>query len=291
MMEAPSAPTDLSRFLSSARPAVQSILEDLLPDESVAPSIIHQAMRYSTLGGGKQIRPCLCLAGYLARLDDWTPVLPVAAAIEMIHSYSLIHDDLPAMDDDDERRGRPSCHKKFGEAIAILAGDALLTLAFETLARTDTFPPDRMLQVISVLAGVAGTRDGMIAGQVLDIQAEGKTVAYPELESIHRSKTGALIGGAVWIGAYLAELSDIELARMSKYGEAFGLAFQILDDIDEEIEATGRDRGKATYPSIYGIDRSRTMARDLLGNARRAVAPLGERSRILVEFCDLLENR
>jgi geranylgeranyl diphosphate synthase type II len=290
-MEASSAPTDLSTFLSSVRPAVQSALDDLLPDESTAPSVIHQAMRYSTLDGGKRIRPCLCIAGYLARQDNWTPVLPVAAAIELIHSYSLIHDDLPAMDDDDERRGRPSCHRKFGEAIAILAGDALLTLAFEALARTDAFPPDRMLQVISVLAGVAGTREGMIAGQVLDIQAEGKTVASAEIESIHRSKTGALIGGSVWAGAYLAELSEIELARVSKYGEAVGLAFQILDDIDEEVEGTGRDRGKATYPSIYGVDQSRTLARELLWSARHAVGPLGERSRILVELCDFLENR
>jgi geranylgeranyl diphosphate synthase type II len=291
MMEAPSAPTDLKAFFASVRPAVDSALDNLLPAESVSPPIIHQAMRYSTLGGGKRFRPCLCIAGYLGGSDDWTAILPVAAAIEMIHSYSLIHDDLPAMDDDDERRGRPACHKKFNEAIAILAGDALLSLAFETLGRVDAFPPERMLHVVSVLAGVVGTREGMIAGQVLDIGAEGTKVTPTELELIHRSKTGALIGGSVWIGGYLAEFNEEKLARVSRYGECVGLAFQILDDVDDEMEGAGRDLGKATYPGIHGIEKSRAIARELLRSARQAVAPLGERSRILIELCDFLENR
>ncbi len=248
-------------------------------------------MRYSTLGGGKRIRPCLCIAGYMVGKDDWSPLIPVAASIEMIHAYSLIHDDLPAMDDDDERRGKPSCHVRFNEGIAILAGDALLTLAFETLARVKEFPAERMLRVIASLGRYAGASEGMIAGQVLDIEAEGKAVTPAELEFIHRSKTGALLGGAVWIGAYLGDLGEAELARISRFGECIGLAFQILDDIDDELDGNKRDEGKATYPHVHGFEKSKAVARELLHNARQAVAPFGDRARILAGICDYLEYR
>src|SRR5262249_47632854 len=160
---------------------------------------------------------------------DWKPILPVAAAVEMIHCYSLIHDDLPAMDDDDFRRGKPSCHKQFDEATAILTGDALLTLAFEVLGCQKQFPPDRVLKVISALAAASGSSLGMIAGQVFDLESEGRHVTREQLETIHRSKTAALIGVAVWIGAYLAEVSEADLAGMQKYGARIGLAFQVID--------------------------------------------------------------
>src|SRR5438309_11001031 len=164
--------SELQAFFDRVRPAIDTTLNGVLPPETASPERIHQAMRYSTLDGGKRIRPCLCVAAFAGYRDDWKPILPIASAVEMIHSYSLIHDDLPAMDDDDFRRGRPSCHKQFDEAIAILAGDALLTLSFEALGRSKDFSPDRMLQVISALGRAAGSVGGMIAGQVLDIEAE-----------------------------------------------------------------------------------------------------------------------
>src|SRR2546423_5692082 len=163
--------SDLRAFFDAVRPAVESSLDSLLPAKTTNPSRIHEAMRYSTLGGGKRVRPCLCAATYSVWHDDWRPIIPVASAIEMIHAYSLIHDDLPAMDDDDFRRGKPSCHKQFDEATAILAGDALLTLAFEVMARPRGFPGERMLPAISALASAAGTPGGMVAGQVLDLEA------------------------------------------------------------------------------------------------------------------------
>src|SRR5438128_11444684 len=175
--------SELSAFFDRVRPAVDATLNELLPPESASPERIHQAMRYSTLDGGKRIRPCLCVAAFAAYKDDWKPIFPIASAIEMIHSYSLIHDDLPAMDDDDFRRGRPSCHKQFDEALAILAGDALLTLAFEVLARCNHFPPDRMLRVVSALAAAAGSSGGMIAGQVFDIESEGVPFTAEKLEA------------------------------------------------------------------------------------------------------------
>src|SRR5436190_815864 len=172
--------TELRAFLDRVRPAIEATLAELLPSEKQSPERIHEAMRYSTLDGGKRIRPALCIAGFAAYRDDWSLVLPVAASIEMIHAYSLIHDDLPAMDDDDFRRGKPSCHKQFDEALAILAGDALLTFAFEVLARAKGFDGDRMLLAIAALAAAAGTPGGMVAGQVLDLEAEGKEITSEE---------------------------------------------------------------------------------------------------------------
>src|SRR5207253_436751 len=206
--------SELNAFFDRVRPAIDATLSQLLPSESTSPERIHQAMRYSTLDGGKRIRPSLCVAAFSAYRDDWKPILPIASAVEMIHSYSLIHDDLPAMDDDDLRRGKPSCHKQFDEAIAILAGDALLTFAFEVLGRSKDFPPDRMLQVIVALGRAAGSVGGMIAGQVLDIEAEVTPANAQQLEAIHRSKTGALIGISVWIGAYLGGASGSDLEKV-----------------------------------------------------------------------------
>jgi geranylgeranyl diphosphate synthase type II len=215
----------------------------------------------------------------------------VAAAIEMIHCYSLIHDDLPAMDDDDFRRGKPSCHKQFDEAIAILAGDALLTLAFEVLARPKQFPPDRVLRIISRLATASGTPGGMIAGQVFDLESEGVTVSGERLEAIHRSKTAALIGAAVWIGSFLGEAPEADLVNIQRYCDCIGLAFQVIDDILDATDGNNRDEGKATYPSLYGLEESRSIAHHLMSDARHALEPLGSRARLLLAFCDYLESR
>src|SRR5437870_3093793 len=276
--------TDLTAFFDRVRPAIDSTLSGLLPPGTASPERIHQAMRYSTLNGGKRIRPCLSVAAFAGYKEDWRAVLSVASSIEMIHSYSLIHDDLPAMDDDDFRRGKPSCHKQFGEAIAILAGDALLTLAFEVLSRSKDFPAEHILQVISTLSRAAGTRGGMIAGQVLDIEAEVTPANERQLEAIHRSKTGALIGASVWIGAYLGGAPELELENIGNFCDRIGLAFQVIDDILDATDGSNRDEGKATYPGIHGLEKSRDIAHHFMAEARSALAPFGQRVRLLLEF-------
>jgi geranylgeranyl diphosphate synthase type II len=283
--------TELRAFLDEVRSAIEATLTELLPPQNDRPERIHDAMRYSTMDGGKRIRPALCVAAFTAYKQDWKPVLRVAAAVEMIHCYSLIHDDLPAMDDDDFRRGRPSCHKKFDEAIAILAGDALLTLAFEVLARSRQFPPERMVRVISALASASGSSGGMIAGQVFDLESEGVPVTREQLEAIHRSKTAALISVAVWIGSYLGEAPEADLANIKTYCDRIGLAFQVIDDILDATDGQNRDEGKATYPGLYGLDESRAIAHQLMKEARHAVEPLGARNKLLLAFCDYLEER
>ena len=283
--------SELSAFFDRVRPAIDASLAGLLPSAATPPPRIHQAMRYSTLEGGKRIRPCLCVASYSAYSGGWGPILPVASAIEMIHCYSLIHDDLPAMDDDDFRRGKPSCHKQFDEATAILAGDALLTLAFEVLAAARPFSADRLLRVIAVLSRAAGSVGGMIGGQVLDLEAEGAAVSAEQLDAIHRSKTGALIGASVWIGAYLGGAPDPDLEGIRRYCDRIGLAFQIVDDILDAGEGRDRDQQKATYPELHGLEKSRAIAHDLMREAREALLPVGNRAHLLLEFCDYLENR
>jgi len=282
---------DLSRFLERVRPAIESTLDQLLPPENASPARIHQAMRYSTMDGGKRVRPCLCVAAFAAYQDDWKKVLPVACAIEMIHAYSLIHDDLPAMDDDDFRRGKPSCHKQFDEAIAILAGDGLLTLAFEVLGRTPGFAADRMMRVVSMLGAGSGSASGMVGGQMLDLEAEGTPVTVEQLEAIHRWKTGALIGVSVRIGAYLGGSSDSEFASISLYADRIGLLFQVVDDILDATDGSNRDEGKATYPGIYGLEKSRAIAHEVTQEARNALEPLGSRAGLLQAFSDYLEKR
>jgi geranylgeranyl diphosphate synthase type II len=282
---------ELRAFLDRVQPAIEDALDTLLPAETAPPIQIHKAMRYSTLNGGKRIRPSLCVAAYGIYKSDWSPIVPVASAIEMVHSYSLIHDDLPAMDDDDQRRGKPSCHKEFNEALAILAGDALLTLAFEVLAQAESFPSDHLLQVVRTISRAAGSSTGMIAGQVLDLEAEAIHVSPEQLEAIHRSKTGALIGASVWTGAFLGGAPKEDLRSITGYCDRIGLAFQIVDDILDESNGRDRDQHKATYPEMYGVEKSRAMVRDLMQNARGAISPLGDRARVLIDFCDFLENR
>ena len=282
---------ELSAFFDRVRPAIDATLSELLPPSAASPVRIHEAMRYSTLDGGKRIRPSLCVAAFAVYRDDWKPILPIASALEMIHSYSLIHDDLPAMDDDDMRRGKPSCHKQFDEALAILAGDALLTLAFDVLARAKEFPADRMLHVMAALARAAGSSGGMIAGQVLDIEAEVTPADARQLEAIHRAKTGALIGASVWIGSYLGGASESDMEHIRVFCDRIGLAFQVIDDILDATDGSNRDEGKATYPGIYGLEKSREIAHQLMSEARKALASLGTRAQLLLDFCDYLESR
>jgi geranylgeranyl diphosphate synthase type II len=283
--------TDLSAFLERVRPAIDATLNELLPPENHPPERIHQAMRYSTMNGGKRIRPALCIAAFTSYSPEWTPVLPVAAAIEMVHAYSLIHDDLPAMDDDDYRRGRLSCHKQFNEAIAILAGDALLTLAFEVLSKARDFAPERLLRAVSVLGAAGGSSGGMVAGQVLDLENEGREVTRERVEAIHRSKTGALLGASVWIGSFLGGMPEGELTSVRTFCDRVGLAFQVIDDILDATEDSNRDAGKATFPALYGISGSRLVAEQLMHEARQALEPLGRRAELLLSFCDYLERR
>ena len=295
-----SAGHTLECFLGATRAAVDQALDRILPPADAAPFPIHEAMRYSVFGGGKRLRPVLCIAGYQAFRPDTERVLPVAAAIEMVHTYSLIHDDLPAMDDDDIRRGQESCHRRFGEAIAILAGDALLTLAFTSLAEVDDENSDRLRECARILGKAAGTSGGMIAGQVLDLAAESTDVSPGALETIHRAKTGAMLEASVQLGAHMAGAGEKGISAIRTYGRKVGLAFQIVDDIlDETAPATalgktpGKDReqGKATYPSIHGLDESRRMVESLTTEARAAALELGPGGALLAGLADRLRDR
>ena len=283
----------LERTQGWVEEALSSYLPAVVPDPSAAcPARLALAMRHSVLGGGKRLRPVLCLMAAEACGAGFETALPAACALEMVHSYSLIHDDLPAMDDDDLRRGRPSCHKAFDEATAILAGDALLTLAFEVVAR-EVRPGSAAVRCVRILAEAAGAQ-GMVGGQMADLQAEGRTEARGQpvegtlaaLESIHRRKTGALLRAALRMGAAIAEASEPCAEALDRYGQAVGLAFQIVDDLlDVQGDPTklgkrvGKDSelGKWTYPRFLGIDGSRRRARQLAEEAVAALAPLGPR--------------
>lgn len=291
---------EIPAWFRQVRAEVDRALDHLVPPATTHPTSVHEAMRYSLFAGGKRLRPTLCVSACPRGLGD-AAVVATASAIEMIHTYSLIHDDLPAMDDDDMRRGQPSCHKKFGEATAILAGDALLTLAFETLARLEGVPPEKALTVIALFARAAGSSAGMIAGQVMDIEAEGRggSAGAWEAETIHRLKTGALISASVWSGAFLGGASDDDLTAIAIYGQRIGLAFQIIDDvldITESPETLGktagkdRDHQKVTYPSVHGVEKSRRIAGELSREAQDAVRHLSQ-GPLLVALAQYLENR
>src|SRR6185369_280922 len=260
----------LPDYLAHQQEQVDAALSRWVPAESHDPSVIHRAMRYSLFAGGKRIRPLLAMAAAEAVSDAPSGIESCACALEMIHTYSLIHDDLPALDNDDLRRGRPTCHKVFGDAMAILAGDALLTLAFEVLAKLDC-GAERRVELVRELATASGTVGGMIGGQVNDIEGEGKHPTARLLESIHRAKTGALLRASVRMGAIYAGADAEQLAALSGFGEHVGLAFQIVDDIldvEQSSEALGKTAGKdaaqnkITFPAVYGIERSREMAEE-----------------------------
>jgi geranylgeranyl diphosphate synthase type II len=295
--------SDLAGWISARRPVLEAALDRALPPETAWPGTIHRAVRYSLFAGGKRIRPLLVVAAGEAAGGAIEGVLPFACAVEMIHTYSLVHDDLPAMDDDDLRRGKPTSHKVFGEAVAILAGDALLTRAFHLMADV---PPDadaatvrRRLDATAVLGEACGT-SGLIGGQVLDLESEGRAVDAPTLERLHRAKTGALLSACVRGGAILAGAGASDLARLDAYGSAIGLAFQVVDDVldgtaDEAAlgKTAGKDEaaGKATYVSVHGLDGARRIASGLLAEARAAVEPLGDRGRILAGLADMIVGR
>ncbi len=293
---------DLKAYLAERRGLVNRALDGYLPAVRGPAFRVTEAMRYSLFAGGKRLRPILCLAGAEAVGGDPGEVLPVACALEMIHTYSLIHDDLPAMDDDDLRRGKPTCHKQFDEATAILAGDGLLTLAFQVLGEAALQYEGReaaLLEVVRLLADAAGYR-GMVGGQMLDLLAEGRQVTLPELETIHRLKTGALLTAAVRSGALLGGASRGEVTLLTGYGEKFGLVFQITDDLlDVEGEAaemgkaTGMDaqRQKATYPALVGVEGARQWARRLVEQAVADLEPLGGPAAPLQELARYLLSR
>jgi geranylgeranyl diphosphate synthase type II len=262
---------DISQYLEQKRRDVDRFLDQVIPTEKIEPTTLHEAMRYSLFAGGKRVRPILALAAAEAVGDPPPSVLAVASSLELIHTYSLIHDDLPAMDNDDYRRGKPTNHKVYGEAIAILAGDALLTLAFEVCSRTDLMDrlePQRQVQILYELA-VGSGHLGMVGGQVLDIQAENKDIDLAALQRIHAHKTGMLIRGAVRMGAIASSASADQLQQLTGFAEDIGLAFQIADDVlnvtgtREQLgknAMTDAQRGKKTYPIFYGVDGARTLA-------------------------------
>jgi geranylgeranyl diphosphate synthase, type II len=289
----------LPNFFEEDRLAVDGQLDRLIPGESVRPPTIHEAMRYSVFAGGKRIRPMLCLETARIFEKDVSAALYPGCAIEFIHTYSLIHDDLPALDNDDLRRGKPTCHKKFGEATAILAGDALLTLAFETLACTPV-APERRVAMVGEIAGAAGTVNGMVGGQVADLEAEGKQVAPEMLEYIHRSKTAALIRASVTSGALCTGGSNDDVARLRRFGETIGWAFQVTDDIldvEESSAALGKTAGKdiaqqkATYPAVFGLERSHQIAKELATTAIGELKVFGARAEKLRSIAEFLVLR
>lgn len=289
----------LPPFFEEGRIAVDAALDRLLPAETTEPPSIHTAMRYSVFAGGKRIRPLLCLEAARIFSADVTPALHPACAVECIHTYSLIHDDLPALDNDDLRRGKPTCHKQFGEALAILAGDALLTLAFEIIGATPA-AADRRVAILAEVATAAGTVRGMVGGQVADLEAERKTVSPEMLEYIHRSKTAALIRAAVTSGALCAGASTDDVARLRRFGENIGWAFQVTDDIldvEESSAALGKTAGKdiaqekATYPAVYGLPKSHHIANELASKAIAELAPFGERAAPLRQIAEFLVLR
>ncbi|WP_020676052.1 polyprenyl synthetase family protein [Geopsychrobacter electrodiphilus] len=292
----------LDVYLKHRLQLVESALDVFVPKTETLPGSLHDSMRYSLFAGGKRIRPVLMSAACEAVGGQGEDVLPAAAAIEMIHSYSLIHDDLPAMDDDDLRRGKPTNHKVYGEAIAILAGDGLLTEAFILLSNPQVLQnvtaPAR-LEIIHQLSRAAGSL-GMVGGQVVDMESEGQRIDLPTLEYIHTHKTGALILAAIEIGAIIGGADTTQRFALHRYGEAAGLAFQVADDIldiiaDQSLlgKNVGSDeaRGKATYPAILGLEGARQRARDLRDMALAALDPFGEEARPLREIAAYIINR
>jgi geranylgeranyl diphosphate synthase, type II len=295
-----SMPTDVKSLIQEGAELTDRTLEALIPSVETVPASIHGAMRHSTFAGGKRLRPVLVMQAARTIAGAVPPgVERLGAALEMIHTYSMIHDDLPALDNDDLRRGKPTCHVAFGEAIAILAGDALLTRAFEVLAELDA-PPSAVVQIIRLVANAIGTVEGMIGGQVLDIEGE-HTKPTPELvNAIHRAKTGALIRVSVVSGGVYAGATAEDAERLDLFGRKAGLAFQIVDDIlDMTVDSAhlgktaGKDQAteKATWPAVYGIEQSQRDAAQLIEEAFDALAPYGSRADSLKSVARYLVER
>jgi geranylgeranyl diphosphate synthase type II len=289
----------LPPFFEDDRALIEDALKRLLPAEHTQPASIHRAMHYSVAAGGKRIRPILCVEAARLFSADVAAAIDTGCALEFIHTYSLIHDDLPALDNDDLRRGKPTNHKVFGEAIAILAGDALLTLAFQTLANVP-IEAERRVRAIAEVSAAAGTVKGMVGGQVADIEAERKPADGATLEYIHRSKTAALIRASIVAGAIAGGGPNEDIERLRRFGENIGWAFQVVDDIldvEESSVALGKTAGKdqaqqkATYPSLYGLEKSREIAGELSENAIRELDSYGLRGANLRALADFLVAR
>ncbi len=279
---------------------VEVELNNLLPASTAIPEKVHHAIRWSIFAGGKRFRPALVIASGETFGAPIEALIKTACAFEMIHTYSLIHDDLPSMDDDDLRRGRPTCHIRFGEATAILAGDALQTLAFRTIAEDEQLEIATRIALISELARAAGTPEGMVAGQGLDMEAEARAVNARELEEIHRRKTGALIVAATRSGAIIGRATDAELKAVTDYASHLGLLFQITDDL-LDVTASAEDLGKtpgkdvesrkATYPALYGIEETREAAAKAHRTACEALDRIDRPTTVLREIADFILNR
>ena len=290
---------DLKGYLIARQKEVDRALDSFLPKASTRPTTIHEAMRYSLFAGGKRLRPILCLAAAEACGGLAKSALPLACALECIHTYSLIHDDLPSMDNDDFRRGRPTCHKVCSDGFAVLAGDALLTIAFEIAAETKTRPRYDLRAIFREIALAAGSRK-LIAGQVADLEGEGKPINPAQLRYIHENKTAALLTTSVRLGAMSANATPGQLNAISDFGQALGLAFQVIDDIldvTQTSEKLGKSAGKdlaarkATYPSVLGLDKSRAEAGRLTRRAHASLRPLGARAETLRALADYLLER
>jgi geranylgeranyl diphosphate synthase type II len=287
-------------FLTQAAEIVDNELDRILPAESVSPSKIHAAIRWSVFAGGKRFRPALLLAAGETFGAARESLIATASALEMIHTYSLVHDDLPSMDNDDLRRGRPTCHVQFGEATAILAGDALLTLAFRTVSEDDKLPATKRAGLISEIARAAGTPDGMVAGQGYDLDAESQSVATEELERIHRLKTGALIVAAARCGAIIANAPTAALEAVTDYAGQLGLLFQITDDlldVTATAETIGKTPGKderarkATYPALYGVEATRKHLASTHTAAVDALSRIDRPTDLLRSIADFILKR
>jgi len=297
-----SADPEILSYLADRKSAVDRALDRLLPPEDTYPRELNQAMRYSVFAGGKRLRPILALAAGEALGGDPDRIMVLACALEMIHTYSLIHDDLPAMDNDNLRRGRPSCHREFGEAVAILAGNGLMNLAYQILAEEGAklHDPRRMLEAISQLSRAVDTRQGVIAGQVVDLVTEGKSFTEKELRFIHSCKTGALIRASVVCAAIISAADPSAVKRLDRFGMKAGLAFQIVDDIlditgdSRELGKTaGKDREeqKATYPALFGLEESRRRVEVLVREAEKELEFLGEHGLRLKELARFISVR
>jgi geranylgeranyl pyrophosphate synthase len=290
----------LDNLFAESKALVEAELDALLPAEDLEPKRVHQAIRWSVFAGGKRFRPALLLVTGQTFGAPVELLIRSACALEMIHTYSLIHDDLPSMDDDDLRRGRPTCHVRFDEATAILAGDALQTLAFRTIAQDDSLKPDVRVRLIKELSTAAGTPEGMVAGQALDIEAEAREVTAAELRSIHEQKTGALILSAARCGAIISGVSEAELQAVTRYAMYLGLLFQITDDL-LDVTATERELGKtpgkdarsakATYPGFYGLAEAIDAASNAHRNALAALESITVPTDRLRSIADFTLNR
>lgn len=289
-------------YMAVRRDLVNDAIDGYLTFGPDTPSDIVEVMRYAVLNGGKRLRPVLVISGAELFGGSSDLVMPTACGMELIHSYSLVHDDLPCMDDDDLRRGRPTAHKKFGEAMAVLAGDALLTYGFALISENAGVPgvtAQQTLRVSRMIADACGPT-GMVGGQVLDIKSEGVDLDMDELRALHRAKTGRLITASIKSGAVLAGASDDEMKAATEYADAIGLAFQIVDDVLGEIgdesklgKPVGSDegRGRTTYPSLVGVDEAQKMARSLVDEAKGRLSCFGDRSKPLCDIADFIVDR